>query len=199
LRKIEEFFNDIKFDKFGQVTSISLDNKLQKMGVLYRLAVLAKLPFYGLKKLKRLRIGWFAYSYKMKKAAERIMRATPALRTQTRNSNKLHVSLSTAGLNRAKLNKFIAPTERSRDKGRKIKLFNFLALTYLNIFKFKVSHPIFNKLKLRQFKKELIKENYNKLKTTTRAAQNRDKLLMLATHRSKSKLNSAAAPHRQIN
>lgn len=38
----------------------------------------------------------------------------------------------------------------NRSGGRmNIKLFKYLALTYLNIFKFKVSHPMLNRLKFK--------------------------------------------------
>lgn len=39
---------------------------------------------------------------------------------------------------------------QNRSGGRlNIKLFKYLALTYLNIFKFKVSHPMLNRLKFK--------------------------------------------------
>ena len=41
------------------------------------------------------------------------------------------------------------PRKWAASQRRNTKLFKYLALTYLNIFKFKVSHPMLNRLKFK--------------------------------------------------
>lgn len=176
IRKIEEYISGVKFDKFGLVTFKSLENKIKKLGVLYTMAELASLSVKFLAKIKRdqkkvSNTSSYGSTAEYVGGAASIYGRVPALAPQQGSSpfaTPDNVSSRGAGPVKVKkrfykmlFKKFefnninndlqFFTLQIKKDKGRvkKSKLFKVFAKTYLNIFKFKVSHPIFNKLKLR--------------------------------------------------
>lgn len=176
IRKIEESISGVKFDKFGLVTAKSLENKIKKLGVLYTMAELATLSVKFLAKIKRDQKKVYDNINSIVAKSTAHSEAVSDAATQSRaglgyKEARLSTILPGSGTRKVKVKKgfykmlfkkfefnninndlqlFTLQIKKKRaGKINKSKLFKVFAKTYLNIFKFKVNHPIFNKLKLR--------------------------------------------------
>jgi len=180
IRKIEESISGVKFDKFGLVTSKSLENKIKKLGVLYSMAERASLSVKNLARIKRDQKKVYA----MLSEGEPITPSLYSAAASPRGGAELQLRSGRVPDTRSLAGRYVPEVagtgvkvkkgfykmlfkkfefnninndlqfftlQIKKEKGRvkKSKLFKVFAKTYLNIFKFKVSHPIFNKLKLR--------------------------------------------------
>jgi hypothetical protein len=167
MRKIEENISGVKFDKFGLVTFKSLENKIREIGLLYTLAKLVSLPFKFFNKLNRgrIRIPVSATSTSTSISTSISTSTTDTLHKggktasvwlkKNKNRNKIKKRFYRMLFKKFEFNNinnnlqiFKIPIYK-KGKAKKSKLFKALAKTYLNIFKFKVRHPLLNNIKLR--------------------------------------------------
>jgi hypothetical protein len=171
IRKTEEENSGVKFDKFGRVILKSLDNKLTLKGMLSKFNKDKKSITNKYNKIIRNinnknKKGGRLYKMFFKKFYNfnnhlhivRIPRKwTPLLPmitdkkvTASHSNMKINYSRAVAG---GASNQFFGGWQHK-------KLFKYVALTYLNIFKFNDSHPMLNrmKFKLNWFQNELIKD-----------------------------------------
>lgn len=170
LRNIEENFSGVKFDNFGKVTFKSLEEKFTEI----QNKALLPAPFFrqndrGNERLRRQTKQNF-YIKKLRDNRNKIKKnfwfyKTFFKRFEFNKNNHLplfwqHTGGSHTAAGEGHILRIPRKWVNAKKKNPNPKFFKYLALTYLNIFKFKVSHPMLNriKLKLRWFQKELIRD-----------------------------------------
>ena len=168
IRKTEEENSGVKFDKFGRVILKSLDNKLtlkgqlskfnkDKKSITNKYNKIIKNINNKNKKGGRLYKMFFKkfYNFNNHLHIVRIPRKWTPLLPMLKDKK---VTASHSNMKR----NYSRPVGRNQFFGgwQHKKLFKYVALTYLNIFKFKDSHPMLNrmKFKLNWFQNELIKD-----------------------------------------
>jgi hypothetical protein len=163
LLKIEEKNSGVKFDKFGRVIFKSLENKL----------IQKRLRFAKTNNFKFIDRNYHLYDKAADNQINKIKKGLKFYKLFFKrfefNNNDLHIlriprkwaplqvndlrsdliGLSPSGKGKKERGQ-MRPHQLIKGRRQRMpKLFKFLALTYLNIFKFKVSHPLLNRLKLK--------------------------------------------------
>lgn len=160
IREIEESISGVKFDKFGLVTFKSLESKIKKLGVFYTMAERASLSVKFLARIQRDQKKVYAKDTRSLTGPALLLRtkaqsavAWPAAAPHAVKVKKGFYKMLFKRFEFNNINNdlqfFTILIQKEKGRVKESKLFKVLAKTYLNIFKFKVSHPIFNKLKLR--------------------------------------------------
>jgi hypothetical protein len=179
IRKFEEKNSGVKFDQFGRVILKSLENKLTLKSLLFKFNKnkrSIKNKYNKILKNLNKKKGGLPYKLFFKKFYNmnnhlhivRIPRKFAPLFKKVINTKVATSAMpSHSNINR-RLNYSLRPVDKNHFSSspqavvglQHKKLFKYVALTYLNIFKFKVTNPMLNriKFKLKWFQNELIKD-----------------------------------------
>ena len=170
IRTTEEENSGVKFDKFGRVILKSLDSKLTLKGLLFKFNKDKKSITNKYNKIikninNKNKKGGRLYKMFFKKFYNfnnhlhivRIPRKwtplLPMIKDKKVTASHSNMKINYSSSRSVGRNQFFGGWQHK-------KLFKYVALTYLNIFKFKDSHPMLNrmKFKLNWFQNELIKD-----------------------------------------